>query len=70
MSIGDAKLWPDTISTLEALKARGIRLAVLSNSYNPVEMRFYLDTLGLTAYFDKIVISGEVGLAKPSGQLI
>lgn len=57
------KLYPDTLPTLEQLKQRSLRLGVISN----FDSRLFglLDGLGLTRFFDPIVISTQVGTAKP-----
>ena len=49
--------------TLRALREQGYSLGVISNwdaSARPI-----LDELGLTSYFDNIIISSEVGVEKP-----
>jgi putative hydrolase of the HAD superfamily len=48
---------------LDALRARGLRLAVVSNW--DVELPEILAELGLAAYFDAVVTSAEAGAAKP-----
>lgn len=57
------ELFPDTVPALEAWRRRGLRLGILSNA--APSFREAIDRLGLTAYFDVIIISAEVGLAKP-----
>ncbi|HEX4948306.1 MAG TPA: HAD-IA family hydrolase, partial [Blastocatellia bacterium] len=56
-------VFTDVEPTLVALKARGLRLGVISN----FDARLYdvLDTLQLRTYFDSVHISTEVGAAKP-----
>lgn len=49
--------------TLDALRARGIRLGVVSN--HKKTLPDFLAQLGLAAYFEKIVVSEIVGLEKP-----
>ena len=56
----------ETVAVLEALRARGHRLAVVSNW--DVSLREVLDRTGLTRFFDAIVISAELGAAKPSAR--
>ena len=51
----------DTVSTLKALRERGIKLAVLSNREYP---RLVLERTGLAQYFDEIV-----GALEPYGKL-
>ncbi len=57
------ELFPDTVPALEAWRRRGLRLGIVSNAVP--SFREAIDRLGLTAYFDTIIISAEVGLAKP-----
>ncbi len=57
------ELFPDTLPALEAWRRRGLRLGVVSNAVP--SFREAIDRLGLTPYFDTIIISAEVGLAKP-----
>jgi putative hydrolase of the HAD superfamily len=58
--------YPETIEVLRGLRAAGYRLAVVSNW--DVSLREVLDETGLTEYFDAIVISSEIGAAKPSAE--
>jgi putative hydrolase of the HAD superfamily len=53
----------ETREVLGALRARGDRLAVVSNW--DVSLREVLDRTGLSGFFDAIVISAELGAAKP-----
>jgi HAD superfamily hydrolase (TIGR01549 family) len=53
---------------LEDLKARGIRLAVISNGTSE-HQRLTLDRLGVAGYFEVVSISEEVGIAKPARYL-
>ena len=61
------RVFADVEPTLTALKARGLRLGVISN----FDTRLYevLDELQLSAYFDSIHISTEVGAAKPDAAI-
>lgn len=61
-------LMPDAIKLLAALKAKALKLGVVSNNYATI--RQTLDELGLTEFFDCIVISEEVGLQKPDPAII
>ena len=55
--------YPDAVATLEALRARGLRLVVLSNwDFSLHEM---LADTGLDALVDGAVSSAERGIAKP-----
>jgi putative hydrolase of the HAD superfamily len=59
--------YPETESVLEILKKRGFKLGVVSNATDLVRRVF--DNLGLTKYFDFLVISDEVGARKPSPKI-
>ena len=56
-------LWDDSIRTLRELRRRGIRTAVVSNCDHAT--RPIVDDLGLEREVDAIVLSFEVGAAKP-----
>lgn len=58
---------PEAISLLAELKARGLKLGVISN----FDARLYaiLEGLGLSPYFDSITISSEAGYAKPATEI-
>ncbi len=66
----DARYWelfPDTISVLDALKRGGRTLVLLSN--HVPEARKIMDSLGVLAFFDKVVISSEQGCEKPDPEI-
>lgn len=56
-------IYPDTLSSLQRWRARGIELGVLSN----FDSRLYpvLEVLGLADFFQSVTISSEVGAPKP-----
>ncbi len=57
---------PETPAALRALKERGLRLGVVSNTYQSRRaLRRRLSEHGLLPYLDTLVISSEVGLTKP-----
>jgi putative hydrolase of the HAD superfamily len=56
-------LWDDSIPTLRELRRRGIRTAVVSNCDHAT--RPIVDELGLEREVDAIMLSFEVGAAKP-----
>lgn len=60
-------LYPGTIETLESL-ARVATLALVTNGIGDVQ-RARLARLDLDKYFDAVVISGEVGVAKPGSEI-
>jgi putative hydrolase of the HAD superfamily len=57
------KLYPETIETLERLQERELTLGVISN----FDSRLFglLDGLGVAQFFDPVIISTQVGAAKP-----
>ena len=62
------RLMPGAKETLERLKARGLRLGIVSN--NNAAIRSTLEGLGIIRLFDAIVISEEVGLYKPDPRIL
>lgn len=60
-------LYPETDQVLKDLKAFGFRLGVVSN----FDSRLFTvcGRLGIDRYFDVIVISSQVGVAKPSPEI-
>ena len=56
--------FPDAVATLRALRSVGIRVGVLTNGPGDVQRR-KLAASGLEPELDAIVISGEIGVAKP-----
>lgn len=61
------RLTPGTPEILKRLKAAGLRLAVISNWDE--RLRRLLRALGLSAWFEEIFISCEIGLAKPDPEI-
>jgi putative hydrolase of the HAD superfamily len=63
--IGDEmRPFPAAIATLRALRARGIKVGVLTNGPSDFQRR-KLKVSGLGPELDAIAISGELGVAKP-----
>ena len=57
---------PDTRDALRALKERGLKLAAVSNTYqSSASLKRSLEAHGLLPYLDALIVSSEVGLAKP-----
>lgn len=56
--------YPGAIEALEALRARGLRMALLTNG-GATSQRQSIERFGLERYFDCIVIEGEFGAGKP-----
>jgi putative hydrolase of the HAD superfamily len=61
------RLYPETLEVLTALKSRGLLLGIISN----FDSRLFglLDGLGIAAFFDPVVISTQVGAAKPESAI-
>jgi HAD superfamily hydrolase (TIGR01549 family) len=59
--------YDDTVPTLQALRGAGIRICLLSNAGVPI--RDVLDREGVTAWYDEIVLSYEVGFVKPDPRI-
>jgi putative hydrolase of the HAD superfamily len=57
-------LFDDVLPCIEALRAAGLRLGLITNNESEHQRR-KLATTGLADLFDAVVISGEVGIAKP-----
>lgn len=58
-----SKVVPDAIELLDYLKPK-YNLHIMSNGFQEVQQR-KLDNAGLTPYFDKIILSDNVGANKP-----
>jgi putative hydrolase of the HAD superfamily len=65
--IANARLFDDTIPFLEKLRARGIKIAIVSNCTE--NTRPLLASFGVDALADALVLSCEVGAAKPAAQI-
>jgi putative hydrolase of the HAD superfamily len=61
------RLYPETSGVLAALKSRGLLLGIISN----FDSRLFglLDGLGIASCFDPVVISTQVGVAKPGSAI-
>ena len=57
-------LFPGVVVTLEALRARGVPLALVTNG-DASHQRRKIDQHGLERFFDVLVIEGEMGVGKP-----
>ncbi len=63
-----AILYPDTVSTLEHLKKAGIKLGIITNGKHELQMR-KIEMLGITEYFQQIIISRDYNTDKPDRAL-
>lgn len=61
------RLFPDVERTLEELRGAGLRLGLISNFEEWLEL--LLERLGVTAYFETRVISGVEGIEKPDERI-
>ncbi|MEJ2206975.1 MAG: HAD-IA family hydrolase [Gemmatimonadota bacterium] len=63
--LGPASLevFPDVIETLQALRARGLPLAVVSNWQSGLP--HFCTELGLGSFLDHVLASGDLGVEKP-----
>ncbi len=55
--------YDDAPPLLEALRARGVKVALVSNA--GVDVRVVLERRGLAPLFDAVVVSHEIGAVKP-----
>jgi YjjG family noncanonical pyrimidine nucleotidase len=65
--VTNAELYPDARAVLEALSTQAT-LAVVTNGIGDVQ-RPRVKQLGIARYFDAVVISGDVGTAKPGAAI-
>ena len=56
--------FPDTLSTLKAVRDRGLRIGVVSDT--GFDLRPAMDKLGLSPFLDTVVMSFEQGVCKPA----
>ncbi len=63
----DTFLFDDTIETLEYLKEKGYKIALISNS--PPTSKDQLADLGIKQYFDEAIFSFELGYRKPEKEI-
>ncbi len=61
------RFFDETQEVLERLRTAGYRLGIISNW--DTRLRQVLEELNVTGLFETIVISGEVGCEKPSGEI-
>lgn len=61
------RLFDDSVPALEALQGLGLRLGILSNFGS--HLREVLQRFGLLSFFDFVLVSAEVGLAKPDPRI-
>jgi HAD superfamily hydrolase (TIGR01509 family) len=61
---------PGAPSALDRLRRKGLRLAIISNVTHepPAAIHEMLDRAGLSRRFDVVILSSELGVAKPRGE--
>lgn len=62
------QLYPDTEPTLSGLKAKGLKLALVSNGFEQ-DLEYVLGKTGLKKWFDVIVCIDSCNCAKPGKQI-
>lgn len=66
--LDNERLVPGTRALLNALRDRGLKLGIVSNSTRP-EQTAKLQRLDIHQHFDTLVVSGDHGIAKPDARL-
>jgi putative hydrolase of the HAD superfamily len=61
------ELWEDSLPVVRELRARGVRTALISNCSHST--RGIVERLGLAEAFDVVILSFEVGVAKPDPEI-
>jgi HAD superfamily hydrolase (TIGR01509 family) len=56
--------FPDTVPTLAAVRGKGLRIGVVSDT--GFDLRPAMDLLGITPYLDAVVMSFQSGVCKPA----
>jgi HAD superfamily hydrolase (TIGR01509 family) len=64
VSAGSWEAFPDTLPTLKALRDRGLRVGVVSDT--GFDLRPAMDLLGLSPFLDTVVMSFQYGVCKPA----
>lgn len=67
---GERTIFPEAAEVLLTLFRRGYRLGLVSNTTSSTEVPDALETLGLTSYFETIVLSAVVGKRKPDPSIL
>lgn len=62
------RLFADAIPCLNWLRAAGLKVAAVTNASGP-QQHTKIKDMGLTRYFDAVVIAGELGVAKPDPEI-
>jgi HAD superfamily hydrolase (TIGR01509 family) len=67
VSADSREAFPDTLSTLQAVRDRGLRIGIVSDT--GFDLRPAMDRLGLSPYLDTVVMSFEHGVCKPAASV-
>ena len=54
---------------LKRLRSMGLRMAIISNHHNGKSLREMLRSLGMSQYFEVVIVSEEVGVRKPNPKI-
>ncbi len=65
--LATATLFPETVSTLQILKSKGVKIGMISNASSEYMVPFF--KLGLDKLVDKYVMSCQVGHKKPEAKI-
>ena len=65
--IDRAETFPETLAVLQTLRERGLRVALISNLASPYKRAVV--RLNLESYFDTILYSCDLGIAKPDPEI-
>ncbi|TCO57048.1 putative hydrolase of the HAD superfamily [Actinocrispum wychmicini] len=63
------RLFPDVVPCLDWLRAAGLRIAAVTNASGGPQQHAKLADMGITRYFDAVLIAGELGAAKPDPRI-
>lgn len=63
------RLFPDVLPCLDWLRAAGLRIAAVTNASGGPQQHAKLADMGLTRYFDAVLVAGELGTAKPDPRI-
>jgi putative hydrolase of the HAD superfamily len=64
----EVALFPDAVPTLEELRRRGVKLALITNGWQSTHVQ-KVESLGLEPHFDHVLIAGELGFFKPETRI-
>jgi putative hydrolase of the HAD superfamily len=62
------RLFSDALPCLDWLRTAGLKIAAVTNASGP-QQHAKLADMGITRYFDAVVIAGELGVAKPDPRI-